>query len=210
VPSRPDVQPQLYAVAIRDRLAPAALVCGAWYAGLGYVHLRGFAGPADGRVAASAALTSACFLLLSWWWWRRPPRAERTDRCLALAAVLILANNVYGAWQLREPAYAVGFYLETVAIGIFVLSPAWFAALLVAVLGGFALVAAHAGYGPAWWLPSIVALGAAVLATLVHVVLGSYQRRLEALHAESEARGRDREESLARLRGEVAHRERLQ
>ena len=201
---------RLYSLAIRDGLAPATLVCGAWYAALGLVHLHGLVGPAHARVAAAEAVTSASFLLLSLLWWRRPPKPEHSDRCIALAAAIILANNVFGVWHLRDPAFAVGFYLENVALGIFILSHRWFAALVLAVLVGFATVALRSGFGPDWWLPTIVALGSTVLATLMHVVLGTYRRRLEALREESELRGRDLEESLVRLRGEVEHRERLQ
>jgi signal transduction histidine kinase/CheY-like chemotaxis protein len=201
---------ELYALAIRDGLAPASLVCGLWYAGLVFVHLAGLAGPARTHLAAAAALTAATFLGLSATWWRQPPPAEHTDRCIALTAFLILANNVYGVWHLRDPAYATGFYLEIVALGIVVLSHRWFAGLVAATLGGFFVGAARAGFGADWWLPTIVAAGSTVLATCMHLVLGSYRRRLEALGSESEARGRELEASLAELRGEVSHRERLQ
>ena len=205
-----DRHPQLYALAIRDGLAPAALVCGLWYGALVLVHLRGLVGPAHVQIAAATAVTAACFLLLSGYWWRRPPRPERTDGCIALTALLILAHNVYGVWQAHDPAFAAGFYLETLALGIVVLSHVWFAGLVLAVLAGFAAGALRAGYDSAWYLPTVVALGAAVLATLIHVMLGAYRRWLEALHAESELRGRDLEASFARLHAEVEHRERLQ
>jgi len=204
------VHRRLYALAIRDGLAPATFVCAAWYAALAGIHLHGVVGPPHVRVAAASALAAASFLLLSAWWWRRPPRPEHTDRCVALCAAVILAHNVYGVWELRAPAFAVGFYLETMAVGIFVLSHAWFAALALSVLAGFGLCVWRAGPDPIWWLPSIVALGATLLATLIHVVLATYRRRLEALRRESEARGRELEASVARLRDEVAHRERLQ
>ncbi len=197
----------LFRLAIRDTSVPAAVVLGAYYAALVPVHWRTLAGGLRSAVVGLAAATSLALLALAWRWVRRTPSPESFITWLA---VLTTLNNVQVMWLIGSVHEAFGFYLTQVGLGFVGISMRRYWLLTAMIVVGFSIGPLRTGL-TAEWLRASMMLGATFAVSLMmQIASARYRARLEQATNESERQRAAAEQSLALVREEVAHRERLQ
>ena len=121
-------------------------------------------------LAAVTALTyGALYFLLR----RRPLPLQWVHPVSAGVSLLALTNSLVHLGLTRDPIQSTNVALVIVATGCFFLSWGWFAAVVVAALGGWLIVAVIAQQqdpSPGWEHFAFLLIAATVLATVVHLI----------------------------------------
>ncbi len=184
---------------VRSAIGLASLVLGAWYAALVGIHASTLQAPASIWVAGAAAITALSFVVVGLRWWRSPPSEQSVDACVASLAFAILANDAIYLYFSPDPHFLHGLGAVWLGSGLFLSSRAWYALVGGGVVAVAVATVLHSGENAEWLQPAILLFTNGVLATVIQVWRIAYSTRVDSLHAESERRGVELEQSMIEL-----------
>lgn len=180
--------------AVRNTLAPGALVLGLVYGTLAPAHFLFVQKPEALPLALLAAATSVLCLALSAVWHRRPPPLARAHQLLALLAAAVFVNSTLHLALLEEPRQTTNLALLALGSGFLFLSRAWYVAVLCAAIGAWAMIAALAPPSPDWGHFGFLLIGASAVGVATHTARVRTLRELELARLESDRSRRRTEE----------------
>jgi len=181
---------------VRDSLAPISAGLGALYAILAVIHAFVLPRPTALSMSIIALTTALILLAFRLNLGRRQIAARYAHPINAGIAGLVLLNCFLHLHYVPEPQLTTNILLLIVGAGFLFLSTAWLALIILASLGGWAIMAWLAPASPDWFHFGVALYMATVVAVLVHTVRVRTMKRLEMLRLQDEHRKAELEAAL--------------